>query len=65
MANIPTRKPLPPELQALATEYLGFETLETRNSDSLDFKEIAVWDVYTVLQRAFELGQQSKQIVPS
>ena len=54
-----TRTPpaLPPELEALAKEHFGFETLETRNSDRLDFREVSVGSVRVVLQRAFELGQ--------
>jgi len=35
------------------------ETLETRNSDSLDFHETAVWSIKEALQQAFELGRQT------
>lgn len=37
----------------------GFQTLETRNSDALDFREIAVWTMRTALEAAFEAGRKS------
>ncbi len=44
----------------IAKEILNFDTLETRNSDSLDFKETAVWCVKEALEAAYKAGQQSK-----
>lgn len=38
-------------------KYLGFETLETRNLDSLDFHEVSVWKVRTIIELAFEAGR--------
>jgi hypothetical protein len=35
-------------------------TLETRNSDSLDFHDIAVWSLRRALLAAYEAGRQSK-----
>ncbi len=35
---------------------LGLETLETRNSDSLDFHELAVWQIKDLLRAAFIAG---------
>jgi len=35
---------------------LGFETLQTRNMDSLDFKEIAVWEIKKALEAAYQAG---------
>lgn len=47
------------KLMTIAREALGLETLETRNSDSLDFHDLAVWCVKEALQRAYEAGRQS------
>jgi hypothetical protein len=35
---------------------LSIETLETRNSDSLDFYDVAVWSLKKALQEAYEAG---------
>jgi len=32
------------------------ETLETRNSDSLDFHDCTVWSIKKALEQAYELG---------
>jgi len=37
---------------------LTLETLETRNSDSLDFHDVAVWAIKDALQEAYEAGKQ-------
>ena len=34
----------------------GLETLQTRNSDRLDFYELAVWNLVDALRAAYELG---------
>ena len=47
------------QLLQLATDHLLIETLETRNSDRLDFHDVSVWAVKAALQAAFEAGQQS------
>jgi len=47
------------ELLAIARR-LGFDTLETRNSDRLDFREVAVWQVREALQAAYEAGRTAK-----
>lgn len=44
----------------IATKVLGFETIETRKSDGLDFHEVAVWTVKEALELAFLAGQHSK-----
>jgi hypothetical protein len=44
------------ELNEIAQDVLDLETLETRNSDSLDFKELSVWDVKEALERAYQAG---------
>lgn len=50
--------PIPAELLAIA-ERLGFPTLETRSSDALDFREIAVWMVRDALRHAYEAGRRA------
>ena len=47
------------QLQKIAIDHLFIETLETRNSDRLDFHDVSVWAVKAALQAAFEAGQQS------
>ncbi len=46
------------ELLAIARR-LGFGILETRNSDRLDFREVAVWQVREALEAAYEAGRQA------
>lgn len=43
----------------IARKHLGLETLETRKSDSLDFKEVAVWAVKDALNEVFEEAFQA------
>jgi hypothetical protein len=40
----------------IAKEILGLETLETRKSDTLDFKEFSVWQIKEALEEAFYAG---------
>jgi len=47
------------ELLKIARTILDLETLETRNSDSLDFKEQAVWNIKEALVQAYKAGQES------
>ena len=44
-------------LQEIAAKHFFLETLETRNSDSLDFHEVAVWSIRSALEEAFAAGQ--------
>jgi hypothetical protein len=44
-------------LQTIARKFLGFTTLETRRSDSLDFKEVSVESVKKALEAAYQLGR--------
>jgi len=46
-------------LAGIAAEHLGIETLETRNSDSLDFHEVSVWSLQAALEAAFQAGRQA------
>ena len=38
------------QLQTIATDHLFIATLETRNSDRLDFHDVSVWAVKAALQ---------------
>ena len=44
-------------LLEIAAKHFHLETLETRNSDGLDFHNVAVWSIRTALQAAFVAGQ--------
>ena len=43
-------------LTLIAQKHLGIETLQTRNSDSLDFHDTAVWCLRDALEAAFKAG---------
>jgi hypothetical protein len=43
-------------LTGIAEKNLGMVTLETRNSDWLDFHELAVWQIKEALNDAFIAG---------
>ena len=47
-------------LADIAARHLHLETLETRNSDSLDFHDMAVWSIKAALEAAYEAGRQSR-----
>ena len=44
------------EILQIAQQILDLKTLETRNSDSLDFKEQAVWNIKKALEQAYKAG---------
>lgn len=44
----------------IAKKHMNIKTLETRNSDSLDFHNVAVWCLKDALQEAYEAGLQPK-----
>ena len=48
-------------LAEIAKKHLNLETLETRNSDSLDFHDVAVWSLKEALQEAYEAGLSAKR----
>ncbi|WP_323034907.1 DUF6900 domain-containing protein [Pararhodobacter sp.] len=52
-----TQNPSEALLQEIAAKHFFLETLETRNSDSLDFHEVAVWSIRAALEEAFAAGQ--------
>jgi flagellar biosynthesis/type III secretory pathway protein FliH len=43
-------------LTIIAQKELDLQTLNTRNSDSLDFKEQSVWQVKEALEQAYQKG---------
>ncbi|MFN3630031.1 MAG: DUF6900 domain-containing protein [Hylemonella sp.] len=43
-------------LTLIAQKHLGIETLQTRNGDSLDFHDTAVWCLKDALEAAFKAG---------
>jgi hypothetical protein len=45
-------------LAAIAREVLGIRTLETRNSDRLDFHEVTIWSLKEALRRAYSAGYE-------
>ena len=45
-------------LGAIAHRCLSVRTLETQNADSLDFHDVAVWNLKAALAAAFEAGRQ-------
>lgn len=46
-------------LAGIAREHLHIPTLETRRSDSLDFHNVAVWQIEAALKAAFAAGTRS------
>ena len=47
--------------QQIALDHLFIETLETRNSDRLDFHEVSVWGVKEALIAAYQAGLAAGQ----
>jgi hypothetical protein len=47
-------------LANIAATILNLETLDTRNSDRLDFHELSVWQIKKALEAAFTAGQEAK-----
>ncbi len=54
------------KLEAIARRHLRLVTLEARNSDSLDFHDLSVWDVRAALEAAykagFEAGKKARRV---
>lgn len=44
------------QLSEIAKQILYINTLDTQNSDSDDFHEVAVWNIKEALLKAYELG---------
>ena len=47
-------------LAQIACDRLNIPTLETRNSDSLDFHDVSVWGIKAALEAAYRAGQDAK-----
>lgn len=44
----------------IALEHCGFETLDERRSDRLDFREVAVWSMKAALEAAYLAGRAAQ-----
>ena len=51
-------------LTLIAQKHLGIETLQTRNADSLDFHDTAVWCIRDALEAAFRAGVELGAAMP-
>lgn len=49
-------------LEKIAADHFGTTTLETRNSDSLDFTEVSVWQLKKALRAAYDAGQERRDL---
>ena len=49
-------------LTGIAQKNLQINTLETQNSDSLDFHEVAVWQIQEALREAFLTGMTVSEV---
>jgi hypothetical protein len=49
---------MPEQIEQIAQKFLNLETLKTRNSDSLDFHDLAVWQIKAALEAAYNAGTQ-------
>ena len=50
------QQPIDQVLEDTAKEHLRVPTLETRKSDSLDFHDLAVWQLRAALEAAYQAG---------
>ena len=48
------------QLASIARRAMDIPTLDTRNSDGLDFHEVAVWEILKALRLAYRAGQSSQ-----
>ena len=46
-------------IRLIANDVLGIETLDARKSDSLDFHDLAVWQIRKALETAYEAGRKA------
>lgn len=53
------RHPKHAVLLRIARDELGVHTLNTRNSDSLDFHDVAVWSIRNALAAAYDAGKRA------
>ena len=52
----PAKAPSDALLLEIATKHFFIETLETQNSDRLDFHDVAVWAIRAALKEAYAAG---------
>lgn len=52
-----TPTPADPVISSIAKDLLGLATLQTRNADSLDFHDLAVWQIRKALEAAYQAGR--------
>ena len=52
-----------PATQRIARETLNLETIETRNSDSQDFHDLAVWQIKAALEQAYAAGYKKGRAI--
>ena len=50
-------------LAQIALDHLFIETLQTRNSDRLDFHDVSVWAVQSALMAAYQAGLAAGQSI--
>lgn len=48
-------------LEIARKHFPNIETLETRNSDGLDFHDVAVWAIRSALVAAYEAGRHTAE----
>lgn len=53
-------KDLDNKLEEIARGCFNVATLKSRNSDRLDFYEVAVWEIKQALELAYALGRDTK-----
>ena len=46
-------------IKKIANHYLAIETLETRNSDELDFHDLLIGNIKKALEEAYDAGRQA------
>lgn len=46
-------------LLKIAKKHFRVETLDTRKSDSLDFYDVAVWQIKDALEAAYQAGKEA------
>ena len=56
-----TARQLDQLLAQIALDHLFIETLQTRNSDRLDFHDVSVWAVQSALVAAYQAGLAAGQ----
>ena len=51
-------------LEQIAREHLFVQTLQTQNSDRLDFHDVSVWGIEAALQAAYQAGLKAQTKKP-